>query len=359
MRQSYIIAAIVALVLALWVASSWLLPGGSADAPETDARGSDDAPFAVRVTTFEADAYEQRIEISGRTEAVRAVELKAQADGQVIATPVEKGERIEAGALLCRLAANEREANLEEARALASQRELEYKAAEELGERGHRSATQIAAAKAQLEAARAQVRQMEVALENTRIEAPFAALVEDRPAKVGDYLQRGDICARLIDEQPFLVVGEVSEDQIDLLTPGGEAEILLANGRTLNGRIRFIAGTATERTRTFPIEIAVPNEDRSLREGLTAEIRVPVATRQAHLLPASVLVLDDAGRLGVRTVNDEEIVAFHPVRILADSGDGLWVAGLPETLRIITVGQGFVRAGERVRAVETAAEATS
>lgn len=359
MKRSYILAIAVAIALGLWTASGALFSGDSEDRPAEMAAKSAEAPFAVRVREIEPSEYTQQIKVSGRTAAVRAVELRAEVEGQVIETPVEKGERVEKGALLCRIAANERQANFEEAQALVAQRRLEFEVARKLAEKGHRSETQVAAAKAQLEAGLAQMRQMEVALENTSIRAPFAGLVEARPAEIGAYLQRGDVCARLIDEEPFLVVGEVSEAQVDALVPNASATVVLSNGERLEGRIRFIAGTATERTRTFPIEVAVPNENHTLREGMSAEIRVAIETRRAHFVPPTALVLDDTGLLGLRTVNSDDQVEFHPIRILEDTGDGLWVAGLPGRVRVITVGQGFVRAGETVRPVPTGAEATS
>jgi len=360
MRRSYLIAIAVAGLLALWVGSGVVFSGDETEAPQAaDTDGEDAEPFAVRVRDIAAETYTRRVDVSGRTEALRAVELKAEVDGRVVETPVEKGDRVDKGALLCRLAADEREADLEEARALVDQRQQEYKAAQKLSEKGHRSSTQLAEAKAQYEAAKATLRQREVALENTTIEAPFAGLVEDRPIDIGDYLQRGESCARLVDEDPFLVIGEVSERQVGALSTGSEARVELTDGRELTGRIRFIAGTASERTRTFRIEVAVDNPQHTLREGLSAEISVPVASQPAHFVPTSVLVLDSHGRMGVRNVDEDGVVRFHPMRILEDTGDGLWVAGLPQRLRIITVGQGFVTAGEEVRAVPEDAEATS
>lgn len=359
MKRSYIIAIAVAVALGLWVASGALFSGDGESRPDEAAAESAEAPFAVRVRELTPSEYTQLIKVSGRTVAERAVELKAEVEGRVIETPVKRGARVEEGALLCRIAANEREANYQEAQALVDQRRLELEVARKLAEKGHRSETQVAAATAQYEAALAQMRQMEVVLENTSIRAPFAGLVETRPAEVGAYMQRGDVCARLIDEEPFLIVGEVSETQVDALVPDAPATVVLSTGETLEGRIRFIAGTATERTRTFPIEVEVPNEGHTLREGMSAEIRVPVETRRAHLVPPTALVLDETGLIGLRTVNDDNRVEFHPIRILEDTGDGLWVAGLPGRVRLITVGQGFVRAGEAVRPVPAGREATS
>lgn len=346
MKRSILLAVLIALGLAAWVASGMLFaPQGS----RTSVNAGETEPlFTVRARDIEAENFTQTVVVRGRTEALRSVDLKSEIDGRVVGTPVEKGARIEKGALVCKLATNEREANLAQARALAAQRKLEYEAAEKLSEKEFRSPLALAQAKAQYEAALAQLRQMEVALENTELRAPFEAWVEDRPTEVGDFLTKGAICARLVDEDPYLVVGEVSEQEVAALEKGGAAQVDFASGAEKTGAIRYISATAQERTRTFRIEVEVPNPDRRLREGMTAEIRVPVRTQKAHFLPPAVLVLDSDGRIGVRTVDESERVAFHPVEILSDGFEGIWVAGLPARVRLITVGQEFVTTGQRV-----------
>ncbi len=345
MTKSTKLALGILLLLALWVGSGVLF--SSRETPEA-ATGGETGRFAVRVREIGAEPFTQHVLIRGRTEAIRAVELKAEVEGRVEDTPVEKGARVDAGSVICRLSADDRRARLNEARALMAQRRLEYDAARALAKKGHRSPTQVAQAKALYEAARAQVEQAAVVLEKTTIRAPFAGRIEDRPANVGDYLQKGGLCARLLDEDPFLVVGEVGENEVGALVPDAEATVRLTTGGRLTGRIRYIATTATERTRTFRIEVVVANPDHLLREGLSADIEVPVKTVKAHRISPSVLVLDDRGRLGVRTVDARGRVAFYPVDILSDEGEDIWVSGLPDPARIITVGQEFVAAGQTV-----------
>src|SRR5690606_21686506 len=74
-----------------------------------------------------------------------------------------------------------------------------------------------------------------------------------------------------------------------------------------------------------------------------------MGTLPAHLLPQSVLTLDDEGAIGVRTVENGE-VQFYPVTIVSDSRQGVWVTGLPARVDVITVGQDFVVPGQKVDA---------
>ena len=69
--------------------------------------------------------------------------------------------------------------------------------------------------------------------------------------------------------------------------------------------------------------------------------------KRQHLLPQSVLTLNDAGELGVRTVIDKK-VEFFKIKILRDQKNGLLVKGLPNTVDVITVGQEFVIDGQEV-----------
>jgi len=111
-------------------------------------------------------------------------------------------------------------------------------------------------------------------------------------------------------------------------------------------------------TRTFRIELEVPNPDGKLVSGITAELELPTSTLQAHRISPALLSLDKANRIGLKTVTADSHVKFMPVSIARSSADGLWVSGLPATLDVITIGQGFVRDGDEVIAVpqDTGAE---
>ena len=123
----------------------------------------------------------------------------------------------------------------------------------------------------------------------------------------------------------------------------------MATGETVEGRIAFIATAADPATRTFRVDIEVPNPDRTLRDGVTARVSFPVASVLTHLVSPAILTLDEAGLVGVRAVDADDTVRFHPVEIVAETDQGVRLAGLPETVDLIVVGHEFVRAGETVQ----------
>lgn len=349
MKRSYLYAAGLSVAIALWMASG-MLADASGVAPDEAEEGNQ--AFPVETRWFTTEMYEQKLRIRARIEALRSVSISTQLEGTVEMALKEKGEYVKKGDLICGLYEGSIPYRLAEAESLTRQRQLELQAAEALHAKGNRSETQLAQAQTAFETAKAQVADWTVQLSFTKLRAPFDALVAERPAEQGQLLRVGDICARLIDVDPFLAIGEVSEAEVALLSVTMPAQVRMQNGVLHSGRIRYISPTATERTRTFRVEIEIAEAAPSFREGLSADVSIPLAPARAHRIPSAILVLDTSGRLGVRAVDQDRIVRFYPITLLNDPGDSLWVSGLPDRVQLITAGQDFVLDGEPVRLLE-------
>lgn len=316
-------------------------------------------PVRVQVQRISAVPRREVMTIRGRTEAVAMVDVRARTAGQVIQLNADKGAFVKKDAIMCTLDMGTRQTRLAEAEAALAQAELDYTASSTLMKRGFAPETKSAAHKAKRDAARALIKQVRIDIERIRIRAPFDGIIEQQPSKIGDLLNTGDICARLISQDPILVVGEVTENEIVKLKTGMAATAKLVTGEQVSGTIRFVARMADASTRTFRVEVEIPNPQRSLRAGVTSRISVPLKSSMAHMLAYSLLSLSDDGRIGVRLVNEDDSIRFLPVTILDDSQDGVWVAGLPKTARLIIVGQDYVREGQQVEPVELTAAAGS
>ncbi len=369
-RRSYVIAAVIFLVLAAWVASGDVnrlgeltgleIPGASKPSKDTRPKTIDPpeksdektAEMAtVRVRTITAEKRQQDLVVRGQTQALRKVQVRAETAGTVAAIRADKGATVKEGDTICELNVDARKAMLDQARATMKQRELEYEASKTLKEKGFRSDTSVAGDLAAYEAAKAEVRRMQKEMENTRIRAPFDGIIDDRMADVGDYLSPGQPCALVVDQDPFLVVGQVSEKDITQIAIGADGWAKLVTGERVDGKVRFIAKSSNQATRTFRLELEVPNADGKIRDGITAEIHIASATVEAHRISPAILALDERGAIGVRIVDSKKRVRFVPVKIISDSADGVWVTGLPKQATIITVGQEYVAEGEQVKTV--------
>lgn len=356
MRGTYITATAIALGLIAWLLSGMLGQDDDVAPPESiaqanelaDAVDDDRTPTRVRARIFEAQDFTRNLVIRGRTENKRTVMAKAETAGKVVERPIERGSRVAAGDLLCRISLDDRDADQSEASEALNQAKIDFDGALKLQKRGLVSDSAIAAAKTRLAAAEASVKRTSLEVNRTSIRAPFAGLVDDIHAEIGDYVSPGAACATIVDLDPMLLMGAVAEKNVLGLTLGSEVIGRLIDGRTVNGKLTFVGQQSDESTRTYPFEVQVANRDLGLRSGITAEIVIPLGNTRAHKLSPALLGLNDAGDTGIRVLDDDNRVEFLIVDILQQDRDGIWLAGLPERATVITTGQEMVVPGELV-----------
>ena len=341
----------IAIVVALYLATGIFKPAHH----EAKADSKLAQTQIVRVARLTAVPHEAIITVRGRTEALHQVDVRAEVDGVVAALHFEKGDRVRAGQVLCELKINDRAARAAQARAEVDRAQKEMEVARELFKEGFRSKTQMAQAQANYEAAKAGASTMDIQLANTQIRSPYSGVVDERYANLGDYLQIGNKCAMVMAPEPFLAVGTLSEEMVGQVGVGNKARVKLVTGETVEGRVRFVSEHADTTSRTFRIEVEVPNPDAKLRSGVSADIMVvPNRLIPAQKISPAVLVLEDSGVVGVRVVQ-RGLARFVPVQIISDGPDGMWIAGLPPVADVIVVGQELVANGEKVKTVFDAA----
>lgn len=362
---------------------------------------------AIGVVAMHSDAQEidSAVVLRGQTEAARQVEVRAETSGLVMSEPLRKGTFVEAGQLLCRLDPGTRaaslaeararleeararmpeaeariptaEAQLETAKAQLEEARINDNAARKLSEGGFASESRVAGAQAAIRGAEAAVKSAEAGVKTAQsglmtvaagiqsaeaavaaaekemsrleIHAPFAGLLESDTAELGSLISPGSLCATVIQLDPIRVVGFVPETQIDRVEVGAQAGARLADGHEVTGRVTFLSRAADPLTRTFRVELQVPNPDLAIRDGQTAEIAIASDGASAHLVPQSALTLSDDGRLGVRIVDDQNHALFRPVALLRDTAQGVWITGLDDRADVIVIGQEYVVDGVPVR----------
>ena len=353
MSKNLVSAALIAAAIALWLLSGLLRDSGSALSADSAAvLPAKQALARVRTREYQAQQRTLTRILRGQTASKRSARISAETRGRVVARPVERGDRVDAGELLCELAVDDREAALAQARAELQRAILEQRGAMELRDRDLLSKIRIAQVDADLAAARAGVDRAELDLRRTRITAPFAGIVEELHLDIGDFASVGDNCATLLDLDPILLTADVAERDINLVRLGSEVAARTSTDERLSGRVSFIASQSDTRTRTYPVEITVANPDYRLRAGLTAVISVSADTVLAHRVSPALFTLNDSGVLGLRAVDRNDRVVFHPISVVEDAVSGAWVTGLPGVVRLITVGQEFVSSGQRVEVID-------
>lgn len=348
MNRSVLIAiSILALILLYFGVRSVMRGSVSSLREEAVVAASSDSTEAIVISAV-SQAHPMRLNAKGRTAPDKVVTVKSGTAGNVVSTPVREGTFVKRGTLLCGLDIEARNARLREAEAQRDAARVEFEAAQQLAAKGLAPANREAATRASLDAAEAAVNAAKVEIGRTQIRAPFDGVFERRLAEAGDYLSPGAACGVVVDLDPVIVAAEVTEAQAGRLTSGLDATVTLADGRTFPAQLRYVARTASDLTRTFAIEAELDSGGENIKAGVTASLQIPLGNVPATNIPLSLLTLSDTGTLGVRFVNDDNTVGFAPVQVIDEGPDGAWVTGLPETVRLIAIGQDYLNEGVKV-----------
>ena len=319
----------------------------------------DDGLQKVQVEVMKGQLIERAITISGKTAANRSVELKSEIRSRVKAVHKKKGERVKKGDVIVELDARDWPVRVEQSKASLRQFQIEHKSANKLLKKGLVNEAQLAKAETALANAKADLTNAEINLAASQIRAPFDGIVDQRYVELGDYVKENVSIVKILDFSPYLVIGHAAEKDASFINIGDPAKAQLITGDVIEGHIRFIAAEADKNTRTFPIEMEVKNIKGAMTSGLTAKLIVPQPKQFSHLVSPALLILNDQGKLGLKGLTEDDKFIFHAIQIVKAVSNGIWITGLEEESKIITVGQGFVDFGEQVSPVYKVAPETA
>ncbi len=358
-------AAIVVLIAAAaWVATGEFSAVGSEEAnaaepgaPEQTGEIVAAAPAPLRtvgaaVPVFADHARE--IRIAGATEADKSAILAARSDGIVEMLGVVQGDEVVADVLVLKLVGADVAASVATAKASLAQATQQLDVGEKLYARGSLPELELTTRRSAKAAADAALQQAQSAEDRLLLKAPFSGIVDSVAVELGEWVQTGAPIATILSLDPIVVKAEVSERDIAFVAIGSAAQVRLVNGVEMQGTIRHVAKQASTGTRTFVVEVALPNIDRKIGAGMTAEVRLFATPVPAVTVPRSAITISDEGLIGLRVVGSDNIAQFAPVTLVDDTEAGMIVTGVPEDVRIVVAGQDLVRDGELVTVVEVA-----
>lgn len=356
-----LLALVVFVAAALWVLTGHFAAVGS-ETPEpgaTEAEAVVETPKrTVAVVRAEVTDYARLIRISGVTEADKLAILAARSNGVVQELTAEAGDTVERGAVVMLLEGEDVRAAVKTAQDQLAQAAEQLAVGETLSAKGSLPETQLTARRAAKSAAEGALSQAQAAADRLSLVAPFAGTVDAVNVEEGEWVQQGTPIATLIALDPIIVKAEVAERDVAHVAVGAKALVRLVSGIELEGTVKHLARKASDKTRTFALEVDLPNPDGAIPSGMTAELRLTAATQPALTVPRSVLTLNEAGQVGLRVVTEGDIAAFLPVGLIDDTEAGFVVTGVPQGARVIVAGQDLVRDGDPVAVKElTRAEA--
>lgn len=328
-----------------------------------------DTVFNVGIYKFPMEKERPTLRLQGKVTSIRELFIYPEITrGRIDKIMVEKGSKITKGQIIATIFPEELNAKLDEAKALLKQRELEYDAAIKLAVKSYRSKTNVAKAKAALEAAKARVAQVQYDLENTNIKAPFDGIIDDLYIEVGSLVSSSTKVAKYLDNSKLKVSFDIPELEIKNVHKGQGAKISHKKNY-LDAQIIYTAAKADDITRTFKAEAIIidsskdskeqensdsndnnngNNQELNLKPGNTVSVEIIQDPVDAYKIPISLIVLSDNGKIGVRYVDENNKVQFAKIKIVKHDSKFVTITGIPEDTAFIVSGQEFVSSGQRV-----------
>jgi len=347
-RQPWLLAMAAFAIVALWMASGLLDSSVELKTESGATLGAAGGPVAVQVAKQQATPVARFVSVYGYSAPAREVNMGAETNGRVEKIYARRGQQLKAGEPILKLDLRDRQAKIMQAQASVNEHLARHNAQMKLKEDGYVSETQIAETVAKLESARADLKIAELDLDNMTIRAPFDGVLQEREVEIGDFVRTGDQIANFVDNTKIIITGTIAEQEASNIEQGATASAKLVTGENVTGVIRYISPVAKRETRTFTVEMEVPNPDGSLPAGVTAELVLRTGEIMAHKMSPALLSLDADGELGVNTVDEFDRVEFHKIEIVQSGNDGIWVSGLPTVAQVVVVGQGYVSQGQQV-----------
>tara|TARA_B100001029_G_scaffold48384_1_gene38454 strand:+ start:214 stop:1095 length:882 start_codon:yes stop_codon:yes gene_type:complete len=272
---------------------AWMISGQFVEEQEVLKKSSKELTSVI-VTNSKAEFFSPKVILNSSATSEKRVQVIAKTSGEVMPNDIFQGQLVEKDQVLCRLGV--------------------------------------------------------VELNRTEVKAPFRGYLE-KVIKPGNFINRGEVCAVIIELDPVTFVAEVPEADIKNVMRGQNVKIKLVTGETISSKLSFVSKSATPSTRSFRVEAEVKNPDGLIRDGITGTLQIQTNKILANKISPSILLLSDSGTIGVRIVNADNIVQFMPIKILEDVQNGIWVKGIPDSSNIIIRGQGFVENGEKVKPI--------
>lgn len=343
------LAGALVILLIIWLASGEVFR--SADEAPDVSEAPTESLSRIEARLYEAQYYQPELGVQGRIEPWRQIQLVARVSGEVVDLPVDQGEQVASGQILLQLDHEDRAARVTQLEADAELAEAELSGAEQLRQSNLASQIEYLRLVSQQARARAELEAAQLDLSYTRPQAPFSAIFDRRLIELGDYVQVGQELVQLTDISRLRIMAQIPQQEVARLSVGQSVSISLLDDSVLQGELRHIAAVADPETRSFFVEVEADNPALRRVAGGTASLKIKLAEVSAHQLSPSLLSLDGDGRLIVRYVNEDDRVREQEVRLLSAGRDSAWVEGLPDQVRLITQGAGFVELDQQVEVV--------
>ena len=313
------------------------------------------------ITTFEAKetVFTHYLELQGSVNTKQNIIIYPEFSGVLSHLYVKKGQRVSKGQILAKIDDGGLSQQLSQLKIQTALAKTTFERQERLWNQKIGSEIQFLQAKATYEAQEQAVSQLQNQLAKTVVRAPFAGTIDDVITDKGSVVSPGQSpLFRIVNLQDMYIETDVPERYISEVVPGKDVQVdFTVLNKQMDAKVRQSGNFINPANRTFKVEIAVDNKDKTIKPNLTAKLKINDYTNdKAILIPQSIISENAEGQQYVYTISDKVKNKGKAKRMIIETGktqgDLIEVlTGLENGSEIVDEGARSVKDGQDVKII--------
>ncbi|MEZ4460293.1 MAG: efflux RND transporter periplasmic adaptor subunit [bacterium] len=330
-------------------------------APETQPEAPKVAAIPIETVVVQTREFVDLIDVAGVVEPIYEVQVAAEAPGRVLAAPFSEGEKVDKGKLLLRVDGDLDSARISLLESQLSTAKREFERTKQLAKQGLATPQQLDQASSAVDGASLSIKQAKVGLGKTNVRSPITGYIAQKFVEPGEYVGPGAPLAHIVDYDTVKVIASVPEGDVRFIAPDKEVDIWIpALDKTYKGKVFRRSIVATAATRTFPVEIHVPNPDLEILPGMRASVVVPRKDYGQIVVVPRDAILEGFNRQEAMVLGDKVDDGYKAVLRAVELGpsqgtDVAVLSGLSAGEQLIVKGHRSLADGAKVRVVNAPA----
>lgn len=277
------------------------------------------------ITSFTAaeEIFDHYLELQGNVDTKKNLVIYPEYSGILTSVYVKEGQRVNKGQILAKIDDGGLSQQVAQIQIQAELAKTTFERQKRLWEQNIGSEIQYLQAKSNYEAQQKMVSQMQQQISKTTVRAPFSGTIDDVITEQGSVVAPGQSSLfRIVNLNDMYIETDVPERYINNVTVGKSVNIdFPILGKSLNAKIRQAGNFINPANRTFKIEVAVPNEDQSIKPNLTAKLKINDYTNpNAILIPQSIISENSKGEQYVYTIVEKNENKGKAKRVFIKTG---------------------------------------
>jgi RND family efflux transporter MFP subunit len=313
------------------------------------------------ITTIVAksEKFMHYLELQGSVETKENLVITPEMSGILTSVYVKEGDKVSKGQVLAKIDDGGLSQQYASAKIQANLLKTTFDRQKRLWDQKIGSEIQYLQAKSSYESAVESVDQVKQQLAKSNIRAPFTGVIDDVITEKGNVVIAGQTeLMRIVNLSDMYIETDVPEDYLTSISNGKDVEVLLpVLGKKINAKIRQTGNFINPANRTFKVEIAVPNKEKTIKPNLTARLRLnDYSNENAILIPQSIISENADGEQYIYILEKKEGVKATAKQLIIETGKTQGdkieiISGLNVNDEIVKEGARSIKDGQTVKII--------